>query len=517
MGLVSLMVNGTASGQNNALCGGRVVTVNIAAGEQPTNGDDVIIGTSGDDVINGLAGNDIICGLAGEDTLFGGPGNDQLRGGSQADTIYGGIGNDRILGGPGPDELWGDSGSDRLIGSKGSDRMYGGQGKDTLLGGKGNDLIIGDAGNDRLGGGSGFDEMYGLDGRDRMFGGAGDDYLDGGNDDDRLFGGDQKDTCYGEQEFEGCELAARLRANAWEEFAAYTVHDGSFLRLHNSSVPNTYLLSESPNGLSWSDQWISLPGNNARFLGSRDDTLVAVVIDQSDFPNLRHHVMESTDGVNWQSRLTFDDPYLYPEVHFSPEVTTVLFDEVLYTLTDEDVTTTQVPPAITSVRLGPTPYYFTNQGLTARLDANHEWKPVPVDDVFALWQRSSDKTDLMAAVDGTTIELIIFDSNDDPTLLERIDLSDYLVEIPRSIWSRQYSLANGTEVITIMKSDDPWSRRSMTMIVWDNGEVRVSHITSDFITPSSLVVSDQYLLAAAQTSTGVTMYRLDLNSPTVLP
>ena len=51
-------------------CSGAAVTVDLALGELPTEGDDVIQGTDGDDVINGLGGNDIICGEGGNLSLI---------------------------------------------------------------------------------------------------------------------------------------------------------------------------------------------------------------------------------------------------------------------------------------------------------------------------------------------------------------------------------------------------------------------------------------------------------------
>ncbi len=67
----------TASAQE-ATCAGRPVTVNIALGERPTSGPDVILGTPGDDVINGLGGRDVICGLGGNDRFDGGPASDEV-------------------------------------------------------------------------------------------------------------------------------------------------------------------------------------------------------------------------------------------------------------------------------------------------------------------------------------------------------------------------------------------------------------------------------------------------------
>ena len=50
-------------------CNGRVVTVDIGAGDIPTSNADVIFGTIGNDIINGLGGDDTICGLGGNDII----------------------------------------------------------------------------------------------------------------------------------------------------------------------------------------------------------------------------------------------------------------------------------------------------------------------------------------------------------------------------------------------------------------------------------------------------------------
>ena len=71
-------------------CGGADVTVNLALGEMPTEGDDVILGTDGADVIDGLGGADYICGEGGDDVILGGSGADVIFGGSGADEINAG-------------------------------------------------------------------------------------------------------------------------------------------------------------------------------------------------------------------------------------------------------------------------------------------------------------------------------------------------------------------------------------------------------------------------------------------
>lgn len=85
----------------SALCGGSAVNVDLAKGQQPTAGSDVILGTPGNDVIVAGGGNDIVCGGAGNDVLNGGSGNDLLLGESGKDKLVGGGGKkDVCKGGP---------------------------------------------------------------------------------------------------------------------------------------------------------------------------------------------------------------------------------------------------------------------------------------------------------------------------------------------------------------------------------------------------------------------------------
>ncbi len=83
----------------------QTVTVNVADND-PSPGNDLIIGTFGHDVLNGYGGNDVVIGLTGHDTLNGGAGDDIL---------WGGIGNDVLNGGAGKDILWGGLGADRFV------------------------------------------------------------------------------------------------------------------------------------------------------------------------------------------------------------------------------------------------------------------------------------------------------------------------------------------------------------------------------------------------------------------
>ena len=147
-------------------CGGRQVTVDLAEGEAPTTGDDVVLGTSGDDVINGLGGNDVICGGDGDDLIDGGTGDDRLYGQDGDDTILGGVGRDRIAGGAGHDVVHGGANRDLIDGNRGRDIINGDSARDRIQGGAGDDTIAGNGGNDRIKGGGGTDEVNGGRGED---------------------------------------------------------------------------------------------------------------------------------------------------------------------------------------------------------------------------------------------------------------------------------------------------------------------------------------------------------------
>lgn len=199
------------------MCGGSVVTINLSAGDRPTPGDDVILGTEGNDLIAAGEGNDIVCGLgghdqvwgqAGDDTIFGGEGHDVLRGGAGDDTIDGGpgiddvsgsIGNDTLTGGPGNDKaVRGGPDNDVLTGGAGDDlTVSGNAGDDSVSGGTGNDRVTGGPGDDVVDGGAGDDELLGNAGNDLVLGSAGDDQLFGGGGTDELDGGADADLCNG--------------------------------------------------------------------------------------------------------------------------------------------------------------------------------------------------------------------------------------------------------------------------------------------------------------------------------
>ena len=93
--------------QNQPVCNGAPVTVDLTKGQVPTTGNDVVWGGAGNETIDGLAGNDTICGNGGGDTLLGGIGNDKLFGGAGIDLLNGGAGTDVCNGGAGIDTVAG--------------------------------------------------------------------------------------------------------------------------------------------------------------------------------------------------------------------------------------------------------------------------------------------------------------------------------------------------------------------------------------------------------------------------
>jgi serralysin len=90
---------------------------------QPTAGDDLILGSDCSDRINGLSGDDYIRGDAGNDWLFGNEGKDALIGGAGRDRLNGGAGDDILTGGKGRDLfLFGDH-NPFVAGALGIDRI----------------------------------------------------------------------------------------------------------------------------------------------------------------------------------------------------------------------------------------------------------------------------------------------------------------------------------------------------------------------------------------------------------
>lgn len=218
-------------------CDGHRVTVDLALGQSPTDGNDVISGTADADMIDGLGGDDIICSFGGHDSVLGGPGNDRIFGGtgsdqlaggpgrdyiegasgndlidggrdadiiyagSNDDEVFGGDGNDTIHGQSGDDEIWGDTfitGQANMSQAGGDDRIYAGTGNDRVMAGAGADLVYGQPGNDRLIGGFGSDRLNGGSGNDDIAGGNGTSSQDGDDTPDYMYGNDGIDWLFGE-------------------------------------------------------------------------------------------------------------------------------------------------------------------------------------------------------------------------------------------------------------------------------------------------------------------------------
>ena len=178
-------------------CNGRNITVDIGAGDVPTAGDDVILGTPGDDVIVASTGDDTICGEGGDDIINAGPGNDWVGAGDGADTVFGLDGNDTLFGGAGNDQIVAGNNNDTVFGGTGTDTLNGGPGNDTLNGGADRDFLFGQTGNDAINGNGGDDLILGVDGIDTINAGSGDDVVNAGPGNDTVNGNDGDDTILG--------------------------------------------------------------------------------------------------------------------------------------------------------------------------------------------------------------------------------------------------------------------------------------------------------------------------------
>jgi len=194
---VTLEIFGEAPMVNAGTCNGLPVTVDLALGQFPTIGDDVIQGTNGMDTIVALSGNDTICSLDGDDIINTGPGDDWVDAGTGDDRVFGLAGDDTIFGDSGNDEIISGIGNDVVDGEDDNDILNGGPGNDTVSGGAGNDDLYGQGGDDQLFGGDGDDFVIGVDGADTLEGGAGDDVLNGGPDNDTVNGNEGNDTVFG--------------------------------------------------------------------------------------------------------------------------------------------------------------------------------------------------------------------------------------------------------------------------------------------------------------------------------
>lgn len=181
----------------------------LAARQEGSAGDDVLIGTAGADLLRGFQGNDLLLGLDGADLLYGHDGNDTLDGGAGADTMEGGAGNDQYLvdnpgdivieaADAGTDTAWvsfdgwtvaanveitrlygagmqvrGNAGADIIVANAGA--------ASNIAGGDGDDTLWGSGLANTLDGAAGDDIIRGQDGAARMIGGAGNDQFVVGN------------------------------------------------------------------------------------------------------------------------------------------------------------------------------------------------------------------------------------------------------------------------------------------------------------------------------------------------
>ena len=208
-----------------ANCDGHVVTVILANGDQPTAGDDIILGTDGPDVINAGDGNDIICSGEGDDIInagdgadiiIAGNGNNVIRAGNGADDVSAGDGDDQIFAGQGRDEVRSRGGDDFISGGRGKDLLVGGAGNDDIRGNEGTDDLRGGVGDDTLRGGQKADSIEGDDGDDVLIGGTRPDLLNGNRGLDIYVGGGGRDVCIPDrdgltEQITSCELDAEIR------------------------------------------------------------------------------------------------------------------------------------------------------------------------------------------------------------------------------------------------------------------------------------------------------------------
>lgn len=178
-------VKGGLNGQ--PICEGKVVTVNLAKGQKPTKGNDVILGTNGNDKINGLAGDDTICGRGGDDIIQGG--SDSIINGTDDDLINGGTGHDTASYSSAPTAVTvdlTDAFPQKTGPATGFDKL---KLVEDARGGAKDDVLVGNDGANGLFGGAGFDKLSAGGGPDRLVGGPDDDDCDGGA------GVDTKETC----------------------------------------------------------------------------------------------------------------------------------------------------------------------------------------------------------------------------------------------------------------------------------------------------------------------------------
>lgn len=292
VGLIAtaFVVAGPVAAQDDpVLCNGLVVTVDIGAGETPTDGDDVILGTNGPDLITAGDGNDVVCGLGGDDTIWGqdgddwidgGDGDDKLRGSDGDDELYGSDGVDDLAGGRDNDIVDGGDGDDAKVrGGTGDDIVNGGPGDDQLVNGNGGvDIVDGGPGDDALvsggprpdivRGGEGNDVVKGLGGADELFGGPGDDEVFGGAQPDTIDGGEGTDVCNGGiQDDTGINCETYINVEAADNMVSPPLPADRVLSIDLMALPSILPLGEA----------------YAEYVAVYDDTQMLVVEAPAEF------------------------------------------------------------------------------------------------------------------------------------------------------------------------------------------------------------------------------------------
>jgi Ca2+-binding RTX toxin-like protein len=133
MGVVLLLLAGTALARNISCNDNRCVG---------TNRSDTMRGTNDRDNMAGRGGNDEMFG-GNSDMMRSGNGADIMRGESGRDRMYGGADNDTINGGPFGDRIVAGTGTDSVVGENGADQIDLRDGvQDSVRCGNGNDTVV---------------------------------------------------------------------------------------------------------------------------------------------------------------------------------------------------------------------------------------------------------------------------------------------------------------------------------------------------------------------------------------
>lgn len=259
-------------------CNGLDVTVNLALGQQPTDGNDVILGTSNSETIAAGAGNDTICALGGNDTIVGGLGNDWTDGGAGINTVsYANAPNGVTV----------------SLATPGA--QVTGEGVDTLISIAN---LVGSAYDDTLTGDGAPNGISGLAGNDTINGGIGDDDLDGGPGDDTLDGGPGRNSANYRGAVSGVTVSLATAAaqstggSGTDTLISITDLTGSAFddRLTGSSADNVLL------GLAGNDTLAGGPGNDTLDGGAGTNTASYASAGSAVTVNLGTSVGQNTGG-----------------------------------------------------------------------------------------------------------------------------------------------------------------------------------------------------------------------------